>query len=109
MTSKIFFLRITENDEVKNILKRFDQLMILIEEKQKILFQEWSKNVPDLINTGLNRSLLKRDQVSMLILNFDPELYAILKEVNYLKQMSYHEIHEEALKVKLLFYLLFDE
>jgi len=36
----------------------------------------------------------------MLLLNFDPDLLAVLKEVNYLKQMSRSNIPEEAIEVQ---------
>ncbi|OXU27164.1 hypothetical protein TSAR_014516 [Trichomalopsis sarcophagae] len=90
---------IIETEEGKSILVRYDKLVEMLKEKQKVLFLEWSKIVPELVKVGLNRSLLKRDQVSMLILNFDPDLFAVLKEVNYLKQMCYDNIPQEALEV----------
>lgn len=85
---------------------RYDKLVEMLREKQKVLFLEWSKIVPELVKVGLNRSLLKRDQVSMLILNFDPDLFAVLKEVNYLKQMCYDNIPQEALEVWIYFWFL---
>ncbi|XP_014206492.1 dynein beta chain, ciliary [Copidosoma floridanum] len=90
---------IVESEEAKGILKRFDKLVESIDEKQKVLFVEWSKTVPDLISVCLNKTLLKRDQVSMLSLTFDPELYAVLKEVKYLKQTFGDDIPKEALQV----------
>ncbi|XP_058791425.1 dynein beta chain, ciliary [Phymastichus coffea] len=90
---------IIDSKEGMNILARYDRLIATLEDKQRTLFFEWAKAVPDKVKEGLNRSLIKRDQVSMLILNFDPELHAVLKEVNYLKQMSYENIPKEALDV----------
>lgn len=64
---------------------------------------EWAKAVPQKVKQGLSRSLIKRDQMSMLVLNFDPELLAVLKEVNYLKQVSYEDIPQEALNVRIFY------
>lgn len=55
--------------------------------------------VPSIVDIGLNRNILARDKDSTLLMNFDPELLAVLREVNCLKQMSRSGIPEEAIKV----------
>ena len=94
-----FFFRIVDSEEGKNIILRYERLSKLLSDKEESLFSEWSKIVPKLVDKGLSRSLLTRDQVSVLNLNFDPDLLAILKEVNYLKQMSHMDIPKIALEV----------
>lgn len=61
--------------------------------------------MPSTVAIGLNRNILSREKDSTLLLNFDPELLGVLKEVNYLKQMSRSDIPEEAIKVEGQFYI----
>ncbi|XP_014225178.1 dynein beta chain, ciliary [Trichogramma pretiosum] len=90
---------VAESDEGKCILQRYETLYARLNDKQRVLFMEWVKAVPTYVDVGLNMPLLKKDQVSLLTLNFDQELFAILKEVNYLKQMCHDNIPKEALDV----------
>ncbi|KOC63714.1 Dynein beta chain, ciliary [Habropoda laboriosa] len=83
----------------KNIEKRYERLIEIFREKEDELFTEWAESVPGTVDIGLNRNILAREKDSTLILNFDPELLGVLKEVNYLKQMSRADIPEEAIKV----------
>lgn len=72
----------------------------MLKEKESVLFSEWAQLVPQSVSNGLDRTLLARDRGSILLqLNFDLELLAVLKEVNYLKQMSRADIPEDALEV----------
>ena len=74
----------------------------MLSDKETVLFSEWAQLVPQSVSKGLDRTLLARDRGSILLmLNFDPELLAVLKEVNYLKQMSREDIPEAALEVFL--------
>ena len=93
------FYRVLESDEGKSILQRYESLYKNLNEKQRVLFLEWAKAVPKYVDVGLNMSLLKRDQVTSLTVNFDQKLFAVLKEVNYLKQMCHDDIPKEALNV----------
>lgn len=70
------------------------------------MFDEWAATVPETVDIGLNRNILFRepDSTNTLALNFDPELLGVLKEVNYLKQMSRSDIPEHAIKVSLFSY-----
>lgn len=69
-------------------------------EKETKLFDEWTLTIPKLVDKGLQRYLLTRDRGSILLMvNFDPDLLAVLKEVNYLKQTSHNDIPEIALQV----------
>lgn len=79
-------------------MERYEKLVQSIKEKQRAMFLEWAAVVPSSVQSGLNMSLLRRDQAT-LILNFDPALFAVLKEVKYLKQMYYEDLPKEALAV----------
>lgn len=62
------------------------------------VFDEWAQSLAEQIQTNLRKSLIARDANSnSLILNFSPELFCILREVHYLKQMETEGIPEVAL------------
>lgn len=85
-------------DEGMNIMARYERLIKIFADKENDLFIEWAQTVPQTVDVGLNRHLVCRE-IHILLLNFDPDLLAVLKEVNYLKQMSRSDIPREAIKV----------
>ncbi|XP_024875279.1 dynein beta chain, ciliary [Temnothorax curvispinosus] len=89
---------IVHSDEGNNIMARHERLIKIFANKENDLFTEWARTVPQTVDVGLNRHLVCREN-NILLLNFDPDLLAILKEVTYLKQMSHSDIPEEAIKV----------
>lgn len=91
--------RIASSEEGRNIERRYERLIKIFSNKENDLFVEWAETVPNTVDVGLNRNILARGKDSALMLNFDPELLAVLQEVNYLKQMSHSDIPDEALKV----------
>lgn len=90
---------IVNTEEGIAIIERYERLMNIFSEKEENLFVEWAEAVPRTVDAGLDCNLMIRDRHSVLRLNFDPDLLAILKEVNYLKHMSRSEIPQEALEV----------
>ncbi|XP_076651244.1 dynein beta chain, ciliary-like [Halictus rubicundus] len=87
------------SEEGQSIERRYARLIRIFSEKEDELFTEWARTVPETVDIGLNRNILTREKDSTLLLNFDQELLAVLKEVNYLKQMSRTDIPDEAVKV----------
>lgn len=85
---------------------RYERLIKIFADKEDDLFTEWARTVPQIVDVGLNRHLVCREADGVLLLNFDLDLFAVLKEVNYLKQMSRSDIPHEAVKVINLHYLL---
>lgn len=80
-------------------MARYERLIKIFAHKEGDLFTEWARTVPQTVDAGLKRHLFCRDIDDILLLNFDPDLLAVLKEVSYLKQMSCSDIPEEAIKV----------
>lgn len=95
------FCRIVESIEGKDIILRYERLTKILNGKEDSLFNEWAIIVPRFVDKGLTRSLLTRDTVFVLSLNFDPDLLAVLKEVTYLIQMCERDIPKIALEVLL--------
>jgi len=89
-----------QSDEGQNIKARYERLIRIFADKENDLFTEWARTVPQIVDVGLDRRLVCREIDGVLLLNFDPDLLAVLKEVNYLKQMSRSDIPEEAIEVQ---------
>ncbi|XP_046594204.1 dynein beta chain, ciliary [Neodiprion lecontei] len=90
---------IIDTKDGKNIIKRHERLIEILCAREESLFTDWVKIVPKSVADGLNRPLLMRCSDSSLALNFDQELLAVLKEVNYLKLISHADIPNEAVEV----------
>lgn len=80
-------------------MARYERLIKIFASKEDDLFTEWARTVPQTVDVGLKRHLVCRETDGTLLLNFDPDLLAVLKEVSYLKQMSRSDIPQEAIKV----------
>lgn len=57
--------------------------------------------MPETVERGLNCNLLIRNSKSRLMLNFDVDLLALIKEVQYLRRSPDISVPEEAIQVKL--------
>lgn len=94
--------RITESEEALSIIERYKELMKKLEQFEEIIFTEWKTKIPAQIEEHLKKSLIARKpRCKMLILNFSPVLFSILKEVHYLKQMEKEGIPEVGLEFAL--------
>ncbi|XP_063983406.1 dynein beta chain, ciliary [Diachasmimorpha longicaudata] len=91
---------IVESKEGESVIARYERFLEMLNEKEKMLFLEWADAVPQIIEFGLQRTLLTRDRGSILLMvNFDHELLAVLKEVSYLQQVAHADIPEIASEV----------
>ncbi|CAG9135931.1 unnamed protein product [Plutella xylostella] len=75
---------IKDTDEAKKIFTRYDNLIEEIDAFKKKYFNDWTVNVPKLIDENTNKMILSR-QGGDLVLNFSPTLLDIMKEVRHLK------------------------
>lgn len=77
---------------------RYELLISKLNFNEGYIFEEWANKVPQQIIDNLAKSLIARNPSNNTIeLNFHEELFAILREVNYLKQMNIENIPEEGL------------
>lgn len=96
--SPIFFFRITKSEQSLDIIKRYERLLLKIGASRSYVFEDWTEKLNEQIETNLEKSLIKRDPDSnLLILNFSAELFCILREVHYLKQMEVEGVPQVAL------------
>lgn len=89
---------IAKSPEAEELYKRYDELMRLLGELEDKTFNEWAEKVPQQIETNLKKSLIGQTADKSLFLNFDKQLFAILREVYHLKVMRRENIPEDGLK-----------
>lgn len=81
-----------------DIIKRYERLLLKIGASRSYVFEDWTETLNQQIETNLEKSLIKRDPThNLLILNFSAELFCILREVHYLKQMEVEGVPQVAL------------
>lgn len=89
---------ISKSPEAEELYQRYDELMRLLGELDDKIFIEWANKVPQQIEINLKNSLIGQTADKSLFLNFDKQLFALLREVYHLKVMGKENIPEEGLK-----------
>lgn len=59
--------------------------MNLLNNFEKRIFDDWIKDIPNKINTNMNRYLLNRLSNNLIEINFHNELVSLLREAHLLK------------------------
>ncbi|KAK6645275.1 hypothetical protein RUM43_001551 [Polyplax serrata] len=86
--------------EAEAALEKYDWLMKSLQDFEEKNFEEWSSTVEEKCNANLKKNLLARkNENGELIVNFDSNLVAILREVHYLQLMNKEDIPQAALTV----------
>nr|CAD7423390.1 unnamed protein product [Timema monikensis] len=100
---------IMETPEAQHVFVKYEEMLDYLAQLEEKVFSEWVSQVADKCRVNLNRTLVVRDDTSILQLNFDDEvrhkgldyhlqgLVSILREVSYLKNLGKEDIPEEAL------------
>lgn len=89
---------IVHTEDAQMLLIRYNNLMERLRRFEKDIFEKWTTKVPQTIETNLQKSLLARIENSkLIILNFDSQLSAILREVHYLRLMHKSNIPKSAI------------
>jgi len=71
---------------IERIERKYNELLVLIDEFSANVYDEWCSQVGVLSNDNLQKNLITRNMHDKSIsTNFDPQLIAVLKEVKYLK------------------------
>lgn len=83
---------IVTSHEGEDLIRRFENLMRLLDAFDEQIVEEWAEKMPDKIEVNLKKSLIGKAMDESLFLNFSPELFAILREVNYLTLMEKTDI-----------------
>lgn len=80
---------ISKCEAALKLYERYEALMKALGVFEETSFNEWTEKVPEQIESNLKKSLIsRRRNNNALMLNFSPELFAILREVHYLRLME---------------------
>uniref|UniRef100_A0A803SSP5 Dynein axonemal heavy chain 17 n=1 Tax=Anolis carolinensis TaxID=28377 RepID=A0A803SSP5_ANOCA len=86
-----------DSAEGKRMVKKYEELMQLLEKYQEKLYKEWLQTVSEKSQYSLTQSLIRRDPESRQIaVNFNPQLVSVLREVKYLGTDEFGNIPEMA-------------
>ncbi|XP_076624613.1 dynein beta chain, ciliary-like [Colletes latitarsis] len=85
--------------KMTNDLKaKFEELLSLIDEKEREIFAAWAVKMPEICETHLSKTLLNVGEDKLLELNFDPELTTLLREIRYMTIMKKTDLPEQAIE-----------
>nr|KAG5690881.1 hypothetical protein BaRGS_028913 [Batillaria attramentaria] len=86
-----------ESEEAKMVFVKYEEMMNLLAEWDKQVFEEWMKGVDEACSFNLSQPLLSRnEETKHIAVNFDPQLVAVLREVKYLEIRDQEEIPNSA-------------
>jgi dynein heavy chain, axonemal len=89
---------IVDTEDAQMLMIRYNNLMERLRRFEKEIFEKWTETVPQIIEENLKKTLLYQPEESkVVILNFDPQLSAILREVHYLRLMNKEDVPEKGI------------
>lgn len=75
LLARSFFLSAKETDDGKRVLAKYEELIQLLNNFAKSIFDDWSKNVGQAANFNLKQNLLMRNpETHTISTNFDPQV-----------------------------------
>ena len=78
-----------ESEEAREITKTYANVLAALHEFAAVQHSGWGKGVEDVSQAKLKQPLLRRDaDTQLLVVNFDPELVRLLREVKYLLELK---------------------
>lgn len=85
-------------DEAVTLVSRFHTLTEKLKIFEDEVFESWAETVPEKIEVNLEKTLIVKIDDNIIMLNFDPELSAILREIHYLRLMKKENIPESGIE-----------
>lgn len=89
---------ISKCTDAEELYERYENLMRSLGELEDKTFTQWADKVSAQIETNLKKPLIGQRPGKSLFLNFDKQLFALLREVYHLKVMGKANIPEDGLK-----------
>lgn len=87
-----------DSEDAKMLIERFESLLQSLADFEKSVFDEWTEKVPHQIEVNLEKPLIiRREKDRCLVLNFNGQLFSIMKEVHNLKLMDKEGIPQVAI------------
>lgn len=74
-------------------------MLVLLQDFEDRIFDEWNRTVPQTITNGMNEHLILRDDKNLIHMNFVQTLSDVLNEVKYLKSIEKEGTPETALEL----------
>ncbi|NWY63744.1 DYH9 protein, partial [Erithacus rubecula] len=70
----------------RRVMQKYEEMIQLLDRYQEKLYLDWSQTVSEESQYNLSQPLLRRDpHTRLLMVNFDPQLVSVLREVSYLQ------------------------
>ncbi|NXY11890.1 DYH9 protein, partial [Pteruthius melanotis] len=70
----------------RRVVQKYEEMIQLLDRYQEKLYSDWSQTVSEESQYNLARPLVRRDpQTKLIVVNFDPQLVSVLREVSYLR------------------------
>ncbi|XP_043921477.1 dynein axonemal heavy chain 11 [Protopterus annectens] len=83
--------------EAAVVYQKYMEMLTLLDQYEEQMYIEWTCGVDNICQFNLHHPLLTRNpEDSLLSVNFDPKLVAVLREVKYLQILNQHDIPEAA-------------
>ncbi|XP_065503599.1 dynein axonemal heavy chain 9 [Caloenas nicobarica] len=74
-----------DSAEGRRVIEKYEEMIQLLDRYQEKLYAGWSQTVSEKSQYNLTQPLIRRDPETKLItVNFDPQLFSVLREVSYL-------------------------
>ncbi|KAL0479463.1 dynein beta chain [Acrasis kona] len=81
------------------VLTQYNNTVQMLREYQRQQYQMWAVDVGSVSQEKLHQFLLKRKENGLLIVNFDPALVRLLREVNYMEKLNENNNQDEMLVI----------
>uniref|UniRef100_A0A8B9TAI3 Dynein heavy chain 9, axonemal n=1 Tax=Anas platyrhynchos TaxID=8839 RepID=A0A8B9TAI3_ANAPL len=74
-----------DSAEGRRVIEKYEEILQLLDRYQEKQYVDWSQTVSEKSQYNLAQPLIRRDPETKLIaVNFDPQLFSVLREVSYL-------------------------
>ncbi|NXB29063.1 DYH9 protein, partial [Eulacestoma nigropectus] len=84
----------------RRVVQKYEKMIRLLDRYQEKLYLDWSQTVSEKSQYNLTRPLIRRDpQTKLIMVNFDPQLVSVLREVSYLWGSGAGAIPPEAAEI----------
>ena len=87
-------------EDAQLVFKKYEQMVVLINGYKTATYANWTSKVDEDCQFNLSKPLIERNtETNLIMVNFNPKLEAVLREVRYLNYMGEETIPESAAKL----------
>ncbi|XP_074463654.1 dynein axonemal heavy chain 9 isoform X3 [Larus michahellis] len=74
-----------DSPEGRRVIQKYEEMIQLLNRYEEKLYVDWSQTVSEKSQYNLTQPLIRRDpETKLIMVNFDPQLVSVLREVSYL-------------------------